>query len=86
MSMLLGQRESTRTPASMADRVAADAKRAFSNRVDQVVIDRYVQQAVGELSLETVKVTTFVPVLAMRRVRELIESSTVTTHDVGSTR
>jgi hypothetical protein len=79
MENLLGQRESTRTPAAMTARVAADARRAFSSRADDVVIDRYVRQAVEEFALDTVRVTTFVPVLVLRRVRELLESSPVAT-------
>jgi hypothetical protein len=76
---LLGQRESTKSPAAMTARVSADAKRAFSSRADDVVIDQYVRQAVDEFALDTVKVMTFVPVLALRRVRELIDSSPVAT-------
>jgi hypothetical protein len=84
MEGFLGQRESTKSPAAMTARVAADAKRAFHSRADDVVIDHYVRQAVDEFSLDTVRVTTFVPVLALRRVRELLEANPVATVEVAA--
>jgi hypothetical protein len=82
MEGLTGQRE-IKSPGAMEARVAADAKRAFSSRADDVVIDHYVRQAVDELALDTVRVTTFVPVLVLRRVRELLEANLVATSKVA---
>lgn len=83
MEGFLGLREATKSPAAMTARVAADAKRAFSSRADDVVIDTYVRQAVNEFALETVRVSTFVPVLALRRVRELLEANPVAAREVA---
>jgi hypothetical protein len=74
MDSLLGQSESVRTPAAMTARVLADAKRAFGGKADEAVLERFAKDAVDELCHGSIKVTTFVPVLAMRRVRELLET------------
>lgn len=74
MNSLLGQSEAVRTPAAMTARVFADAKRAFGGKTDEAVLERFAQDAVDELCRGSIKVTTFVPVLAMRRVRDLIET------------
>ena len=73
MDSLLGQSDSVKTPAAMTARVFADAKRAFSGKADEAVLERMAGDAVDELCRGSIKVTTFVPVLAMRRVRELLE-------------
>jgi hypothetical protein len=73
MEILLGQSESVRTPAAMTARVSADAKRAFSGLADDAILERFARDAVNELCHGSIKVTTFVPVLAMRRVRDLLE-------------
>ena len=82
MEHLFGQRETVKSSAAMAARVAADAKRAFSSRADDMMIDQCVRQAVDELTLTPLRVTSFVPVLAMRRVRELLETRSVAMMDV----
>jgi hypothetical protein len=76
MDSLLGQSESVRTPAAMTARVLADARRAFGGRADEAVLERFAQDAVDGLCRGSIKVTTFVPVLAMRRVRDLLEMGT----------
>ena len=77
MDSLLGQSESVRTPAAMTSRVFADAKRAFGGLADDAILERYARDAVDELCRGSIKVTTFVPVLAMRRVRDLLERGPV---------
>jgi hypothetical protein len=74
MDGLLGQSESVRNPAAMTARVLADAKRAFGAKMDEAVLERVARDAVDELCRDSIKVTTFVPVLAMRRVRDLLET------------
>jgi hypothetical protein len=66
------------TPASMTARVLSDARRAFGNRADEHVLERYASQAVAGLWRESIKVTTFVPVLALRQVRDMLEGDDVT--------
>ena len=77
MDSLLGQSESVRTPAAMSARVYADAKRAFSGLADDAILEQLARDAVNELCDGSVKVTTFVPVLAMRRVRDVLEGGPV---------
>ena len=74
MDGLLGQSEAIRTPAAITARVLADAKRVFGGKTDEAVLERIAKEAVDELCRGSIKVTTFVPVLAMRRVRELLET------------
>ena len=83
MDSLLGQGESVRTPAAMTARVFADAKRAFSGLADEAILERFARDAVNELCRGSIKVTTFVPVLAMRRVREMLEASPVSLEMAG---
>ncbi len=83
MDSLLGQSESVRTPAAMTARVFADAKRAFSNVADEAVLEQFARDAVDELCRGSIKVTTFVPVLAMRRVRDLLEAGPVALEAAG---
>jgi hypothetical protein len=78
MDSLLGQSESVRTPAAMTARVFADAKRAFSGMANEADLERIARDAVDDLCGGSIKVTTFVPVLAMRRVRDLLEAGPVT--------
>jgi hypothetical protein len=57
----------------MTARVLADAKRTFRDVTDEVFLERIAQEAVDELCQDSIKVTTFVPVLALRRVRDRLE-------------
>lgn len=77
MDYFVGQQRSTKSPAALAARVTIDAKRAFGNWADDREIDRYVRQAMDELTVQPLRVSTFVPVLALRRVRELLEAHPV---------
>lgn len=72
MESLLGQSDATRTPAAITARVLADAKRSFSSLADEAMLERITNVAVDEFFSNTMKVTTFVPVLALRRVRDLL--------------
>ena len=72
MESLLGQQESLKTPEALARRVVIEARRAFDGVADQTEIERCAHAAVSELWGESIKVTSFVPVLAMRRIREII--------------
>ncbi len=73
MDGLFSQSEAARTPAAMTARVFADAKRTYSHLADEAMLERCSRQAVDELVCDSTKVTTFVPVLALRRVRDLLE-------------
>lgn len=59
----------------MSDRVAADAKRLFGSFVNDLVLEQHASEATAEIWTDSIKVTNFVPVLALRRVRErLVET------------
>jgi hypothetical protein len=62
------------TPATMMERVLVDARRAFGDVTDADVLERCVRDAVTGLWPDTIKVKTFVPVLALRQVRDMLET------------
>ncbi|MER3437064.1 MAG: hypothetical protein C4346_05375 [Chloroflexota bacterium] len=72
-----GQMPSWTASAAITDRVIADAKRVFRDVADEQVIERLTREAVAELCDDSIKVTAFVPVLAMRRVRDLIADQAI---------
>lgn len=65
--------QSAMTPSAITARVVTDAKRAFSSLRDDAQVERVARQAVDEFWQDQVKVTAFIPVLAIRRVRDLLE-------------
>jgi hypothetical protein len=67
----------------MTARVLADAKRAFGGKADEAILERFAKDAVDELCRGSIKVTTFVPVLAMRRVRDLLETGPAALPAIG---
>jgi len=73
MSTLLGDADALKTPGAATARVLADARRSYSQFVDDSLLVTWAHQAVDELWSETIKVKTFVPVLALRRIREVVE-------------
>jgi hypothetical protein len=58
--------------ALMSDRVVADAKRLYGSLVNDVVLEQLAREATAEIWTDSIKVTHFVPVLALRTVREKI--------------
>ncbi len=72
MDSLLNQRESLSSRSATAQRVLADARRAF-DEADSAVLERCASQVVAELWSESIRVKTFLPVLAMRRIRETLD-------------
>lgn len=74
MDTLLGQQDSLRTADAATRRITIDAKRAFDGVADEAVLEQLARDAVEELWQDSIKVTTFVPVLAMRRIREVVDA------------
>jgi hypothetical protein len=72
METLIGGQETLRTVDAVTRRVLTDAKRSFEGLVDDVVLEAAAREAVSELWQDSIKVTTFVPVLALRRMREIV--------------
>jgi len=74
MDTLLGSSDALRTVDGVRDRVLSEARRTFSQLVDDSFLEDCAARAVDELWTESIKVKTFVPVLALRRIRDVIES------------
>jgi hypothetical protein len=55
-------------------RVAAEAMTTYGDQTDPSELERYAREAVDELWVDGIKVATFVPILALRRVREKVEA------------
>jgi uncharacterized protein (DUF952 family) len=58
------------TLTSVAARVMADARRSFAADVDLAILEHETHDVVSRLWTESTKVTTFIPVLALRDLRE----------------
>ncbi len=82
-SFLTGQRNLA-DPDSITERVMIDARRAFSTLPDDT-LEGVVRGAVSDLWSDSVKVTSFIPVLAMRSVRESVEQQTQAAEPVTGT-
>jgi hypothetical protein len=73
MEAVLGQ-ERAATPEAMRLRVLGEARRAFADRVvSEADLESCVSQVVDGLWTERTRVTAFIPVLAMREVRALLD-------------
>lgn len=66
--------ESVATFASVTERVLADALRSFSEEFDRTFLEQEVHDVVSQLWSDTNKVTTFIPVLALRDLRDRLNS------------
>jgi hypothetical protein len=58
------------TFASVADRVLTDARRSFGAEMDVVTLEKEVQDVLSGLWSDSTRVTTFIPVLALRELRD----------------
>ncbi|MGH2535100.1 MAG: hypothetical protein ACRDJW_22790 [Thermomicrobiales bacterium] len=74
MDHLLGQMNGYKSSGAVVDRVLVDAKRAYIGVVDEAFLERCSREAVEELWGDAIKVRNFVPVLAFRRVRDIVEA------------
>ena len=73
MDGLIGQNEALSSPAAMTARVVTDARRAFSDVAEAPILERYAREAVADLWGDSIRVRSFVPVLALRQVRDMLE-------------
>jgi hypothetical protein len=60
-------------PVLVTERVLDEARRTYGE-MDAGVLEHVVHQAIADLWTDSIRVTSFVPVLAMRRVREVVEA------------
>jgi hypothetical protein len=77
VSDMLGGNESSSDQAAMTARVVADAKRLYRDLADDTTLEQRAHQAVAEIWTGPIKVTAFVPVLALRRIREMLTAEGV---------
>jgi hypothetical protein len=74
MDTLLGSKDSLKSKDAVTRRVTSDAKQAYGRLVDDAFLELAAYNAVLELWRDSIKVTAFVPVLAMRRIRETVDA------------
>jgi hypothetical protein len=74
MERFFGSEGESGTSAAMTERVIVEAKRAFGDRADELRLEQCAREAVAGLWRDSIAVTAFVPVLALRHVREMLES------------
>lgn len=72
METLLGGQDALRTADAVTQRLLVDAKRSFVGVADDAFLERAAREAVDSVWQDSIKVTSFVPVLAMRRMREIV--------------
>ena len=64
------------TPAAMYDRVVREARISFGPLYGNDAVEQVARDVVDEFMVhQSARVTTFVPVLAMRRLREVLTTS-----------
>lgn len=73
METFLAQQRELADPETMTERVLIEARRSFANLSDDR-LQGVVRGAVSDLWTDSVKVTSFIPVLAMRSVKEQLEN------------
>ena len=56
------------TQEAVIDRVTRDANRIYGDTIEEATLAAWAEVAVADLWGESVKVTTFLPVLAMRQI------------------
>lgn len=71
MDTFRSQTESSVSQGALIERVTSDAKRAFSAE-DEAFLEACAEQVVDEICGDSIRVTAFVPVLAMRRIRDIV--------------
>ena len=61
------------TVAAMTERIMLDAQRSFASGVDPADLKRHADEVIAQLWTESTTVTTFIPVLALRALRERLD-------------
>ena len=69
--LLLGDAALLDRPA-MVERVAAYAKRHYAGEVDESLLEEWAEEAVAHVWGEGLRVSAFVPMLALREIRERV--------------
>ena len=74
MDEFLGQKDAMASLSAATAHVLGDARRSFGERFDDSVLERCANEAVAGLWQDTIRVKAFVPVLALRQIREMLEA------------
>lgn len=72
MNVMFGGDESLQDRAAITDRIVSDARRLYRDLADDDALERSARRAVAEVWPGSIKVTSFVSVLALRRLREML--------------
>ena len=72
-----------RTAQVITTRVLSESRRAYGSIVDDSTLQAWVTVTLSSLLNEQTRVTTFVPLLAMRDIRILVEQYQVTSVDAA---
>jgi hypothetical protein len=76
MAAYLGQQNGHDDAALVTERILDEVRRTYDG-FDGVYLERVVREAVADLWTDSIQVTTFVPVLAMRQIRDVLEAREV---------
>jgi hypothetical protein len=60
----------TKTAETIRARVLAESRRTYGATIDDITLESWVASVLGSLLTEQTRVTQFIPVLAMRDIRE----------------
>ena len=69
MKAVLGETAHVTTAATVSARVFADARQSFAAKIDAATLREQVDEVVALLWTDSTKVTTFIPLLALRDLR-----------------
>ena len=83
MDTFLARQQDLSDPETMTERVLIEARRTFGDLPDDR-LQGVVQGAVSDLWSDSVKVTSFIPVLAMRSVKERLENDQLVAEPSGA--
>lgn len=65
------------TADTLLQKVLTDARVIFGDRATEAELDSLVKSAVHDLYGDSIRVSTFVPLLAIRQVRESLDAGTI---------
>ena len=76
MTGYLGQQNGQDDASLVTERILDEVRRTYDG-FDGAYLERVVHEAVADLWTDSIQVTTFVPVLAMRQIRDVLEAREV---------
>ena len=76
MTGYLGQQNGQDDASLVTERILEEVRRTYDG-LDGIYLESVVRQAVADLWTDSIQVTTFVPVLAMRQIRDVLEAREV---------